>query len=72
MRPTHGQVCKSSQKMAREFCGLEAQEYSKGVKLKGRHFGSSGRIPPDKRNGVSSCLLLVGVVYYNRPGKLDK
>ena len=69
MKPTYGQVCGSGQATTRDFYGLEAITYPKGLESKGRHIGSSGRIHPNKRNCISPDLLPTDVVYYNQLGK---
>ena len=70
MRVVHGQVRKSGQATTRDFCNLEAQTYPKRLESKGKRFGSSNHIHPDKRNSVPSCLLLlVNAIYYNLPGE---
>ena len=71
-RAIHGQVRKSGQETARKFCSLETRAYLEGLKRKGEHFGSSGRIHPDKRNNVPYYLLLAHVVHYDRPGESDR
>ena len=52
---------------------MEALAYPKGLERKGRRFGSSGCIYPNKRNDVPSCILPVGIIYYNdRLSEIDE
>ena len=62
----------TSQVTTREFFYLEARAYPKGLEWKGKHLGNSGRIHSDKRNGVPSYLLPVGVVHYDQSSESDR
>ena len=65
----HDQVYKSDHPTTGKLCDLTTRPHLKIFKLKGRRFGSHGRIPTNKRNSAPARLLLARVVDYYQLGK---
>ena len=68
----HDQVCKSGYPTTKKLHNLATRACFKRFKQKGRHIGSRGRVPTNKRNNPPARILPAKVIDYYHLGKRNR